>query len=363
MYFSLQHAFYMNYSSTETTPASGDHGNYVFNMKPAEVSKDCAESPTEKLSNVVPMQVELEKGPEKVKLLNQKGTLMTRPRLGSKGQKILLLTNCFKVSVVAKLPDFYRYEVSILHDDGQPVGSEKIRRQVITKLHETYKSELAGTSFAYNGCSSFYTIGPLPNNKLDFVVVLNAILLNRISAGGDVSGNGTPCENDQKRHRLMSPAEMFKIQLRFVATISTQGITDAASERGGKHEGLKVLDTILRQHAANEDYLVLRQSYFSNEPKNFLDLSGGIFGCRGFSSRFQAVQGGLFLNFDVSTTTIIQPGPVINFLISHQNVSNTFKIDWLQAKQTLKNLRIKVTHTNREYRVHGLSEKSCRQER
>ena len=51
----------------------------------------------------------------------------------------------------------------------------------------------------------------------------------------------------------MSSAKTFKIQMSFVATISTQQITNTTSEQGPeKHEGLKVLDTILRQHAAKQ---------------------------------------------------------------------------------------------------------------
>lgn len=31
---------------------------------------------------------------------------------------------------------------------------------------------------------------------------------------------------------------------------------------------------------------------------------------------------------DVSTTMIIKPGPVIDFLIANQNVNNPYEIDW-----------------------------------
>lgn len=42
--------------------------------------------------------------------------------------------------------------------------------------------------------------------------------------------------------------------------------------------------------------LLVRQSFFHNEPKNFTDLGGGVLGCRGFHSSFRATQGGLSLN-------------------------------------------------------------------
>lgn len=40
----------------------------------------------------------------------------------------------------------------------------------------------------------------------------------------------------------------------------------------------------------------MRQSFFRNDPKNFIDIGGGVLGCRGFHSSFRATQGGLSLN-------------------------------------------------------------------
>ncbi|GKD55894.1 argonaute 4-like protein, partial [Tanacetum coccineum] len=63
----------------------------------------------------------------------------------------------------------------------------------------------------------------------------------------------------------------------------------------------------------------------------------------------------------VSTAMIIQPGPVVDFLINNQNVKDPYGIDWAKAKQTLKNLRVKTSPTNAEYKITGLSEKPCKQ--
>ncbi|KAE9445433.1 hypothetical protein C3L33_22669, partial [Rhododendron williamsianum] len=70
----------------------------------------------------------------------------------------------------------------------------------------------------------------------------------------------------------------------------------------------------------------------------------------------------------VSTTMIIQPRPVVDFLIANQNVKDPFQIDWAKvaifllmvvtvAKRTLKNLRIKTNPANTEFKISGLSEK------
>lgn len=86
---------------------------------------------------------------------------------------------------------------------------------------------------------------------------------------------------------------------------------------------------------------------------------------------------------------IIQPGPVVDFLIANQNVRDPFSLDWAkvimffniclfaylifnyphlilysteQAKRTLKNLRIKASPSNQEYKITGLSELPCKEQ-
>ncbi|KAL5728594.1 Protein argonaute-4 [Ranunculus cassubicifolius] len=55
---------------------------------------------------------------------------------------------------------------------------------------------------------------------------------------------------------------------------------------------------------------------------------------------------------------IIQPGPVVDFLIANQNVRDPYQIDWGKAKRTLKNLRVKTTN-NMECKITGLSDLPC----
>jgi len=42
--------------------------------------------------------------------------------------------------------------------------------------------------------------------------------------------------------------------------------------------------------------LLVRQSFFHNDAKNFADVGGGVLGCRGFHSSFRTTQSGLSLN-------------------------------------------------------------------
>lgn len=87
---------------------------------------------------------------------------------------------------------------------------------------------------------------------------------------------------------------------------------------------------------------------------------------------------------------VVQPGPVINFLLANQNVNHPNYLDWNkvhhlilccsiladvllslrsvlnyltfphQARRALKNLRVKVAPSNREYKITGLSEERCK---
>ncbi|CAI0397264.1 unnamed protein product [Linum tenue] len=236
---------------------------------------------------------------------------MARRGTGTKGQKIPLLTNHFKVNVTNMEGQFYHYSVALLYEDGRPVEAKGVGRN--------------------NGNAS-------------------------------PDAQGSPNDTDRKRMRRPYNSKTFIVQINFAAKIPMQAIASALKgvETESSQEALRVLDIILRQHAAKQGCLLVRQSFFHNDPKNFVDLGGGVLGCRGFHSSFRTTQGGLSLNIDVSTTMIIQPGPVVDFLIKNQNARDPFSLDWVKAKRVLKNLRIKVSPTNQEYKITGLSERNCK---
>ncbi|CAI0397258.1 unnamed protein product [Linum tenue] len=287
---------------------------------------------------------------------------MARRGTGTKGQKIPLLTNHFKVNVTNMEGQFYHYSVALLYEDGRPVEAKGVGRKVLDKVQQTYSSELSGKEFAYDGEKSLFTIGQLPLNKHEFTVVLEEVTSARNNGNASPDAQGSPNDTDRKRMRRPYNSKTFIVQINFAAKIPMQAIASALKgvETESSQEALRVLDIILRQHAAKQGCLLVRQSFFHNDPKNFVDLGGGVLGCRGFHSSFRTTQGGLSLNIDVSTTMIIQPGPVVDFLIKNQNARDPFSLDWVKAKRVLKNLRIKVSPTNQEYKITGLSERNCK---
>ncbi|KAF8402228.1 hypothetical protein HHK36_013180 [Tetracentron sinense] len=261
--------------------------------------------------NVVPLRAETELITETVKkVAKPKRVPMARPGNGSKGQKIQLLTNHFKVGITNAGGYFYHYSVSLFYEDGRPVDGKGVGRKVIDRVHDTYDTELDGKDLAYDGEKSLFTVGPLPQNKLEFTVVLEDITSNRTSGNGSPGGNGSPNESDRKRFRRSYQSKTFKVEISFAAKIPMQAISNAL--RGGS---IQVFEP----------------------PK------------------------AVYLSTLVGSYTYLDAlGPVVDFLIVNQNARDPSGIDWAKAKRTLKNLRIKASPSNTEYKITGLSENSCK---
>ncbi|PQQ14068.1 protein argonaute 4 [Prunus yedoensis var. nudiflora] len=283
--------------------------------------------------DVVPLRPEADNIPEPVKKKNVRVPIARRG-LGTKGTKIPLVTNHFKVNVTNIDGYFFHYSVSVSYEDGRPLDGKGAGRRIIDRVHETYHSELGGKDFAYDGEKSLFTVGSLPRNKLEFAVVLEDMPSNRNNGNTSPDGHGSPNESDRKRLRRPNRSKTFNVEISYAAKIPMKAIGDAlrGQESENSQEALRVLDIILRQHASKQGCLLVRQSFFHNDPKNFADVGGGVLGCRGFHSSFRTTQGGLSLNIDVSTTMIIQPGPVVDFLIANQNVRDPFSLDWMKLR-------------------------------
>ncbi|GAU16404.1 hypothetical protein TSUD_117530 [Trifolium subterraneum] len=275
---------------------------------------------------------------------------MARISLGSKGDKIQLLTNHFRVGLSKNYGYFYHYNVALCYQDGHPVEVKGARRKVIDKLCETY-DVLRNKNFAYDGENSLFTLGSLHHNKQEFIVVLEEVSSIRVGSNPDEA---------TKKMRCQSQSKTFKVEITYLAKIPLQEIANVVQGQESEHhqELLNVLDVILSQNATKQGCLRIRQSYFHDNPRNITNIDGGVQCCCGYHSSFKVTQKGLSLNVDVSTTLLLKPGPVVDFLLQNQNVQQTNLIDWTKARRMLKNLRIKAN--NREYKITGLSEMSCR---
>ncbi|RHN51302.1 putative post-transcriptional gene silencing PAZ-Argonaute family protein [Medicago truncatula] len=304
--------------------------------------------------NVKPVIIEQEH--VKKKLLSK--VPMARRGLGTTGNKLSLLTNHFKVNAANTDGFFFQYNVAIFYEDGCPVEASGAGRKILDKVKKTYDSELRGKDFAYDGEKTLFTMGSLAQNKLEFTVVLEDVTSSRNN--GNCSPEGIRSSNDIDSKRIRRPfrSKSYKVEINYASKIPLQAIDRAfkGQETENYQEALRVLDTILRQHAAKQGCLLVRQSFFHNDPRSFKNVGGGVLGCRGLHSSFRTTQSGLY----VSTTMIVQPGPVVDFLIANQNVKDPFNLDWIKAKRTLKNLRITTMPSNQEFKITGLSERPCK---
>ncbi|KAF5769519.1 putative post-transcriptional gene silencing PAZ-Argonaute family [Helianthus annuus] len=293
-----------------------------------------------------------------VKVPGSRRTLMARRGFGTRGQRIPLLTNHFNVKLSSTTDHFYQYNVALFYEDGNPVEAKGVGRRVLEMLYKLYKPEMGGKGFAYDGEKTLYTVGPLPGTTLEFPVLLENLSSNRTVRGG------SPSEGETKRSRCPPQSKSYTVKLNYAKKIPSQAIFNALRGQDSEHfhEALRVLDVMLRQHAANQGCLIVRQSFFHNDPRNSMSIGGGVVGLQGFYSGFRSTQAGLSLNMDVSTTLILKPGKVVDFLLENQNVKNVSEIDWMKAKMMLKNLRVKTFPSNFTQKIIGLSEKSCRQQ-
>ena len=76
-----------------------------------------------------------------------------------------------------------------------------------------------------------------------------------------------------------------------------------------------MLGIILWQHVLKWGCFLVCQSCFHKDPKNLVDVKGFVIGCKGFHSGFRTAQDDLSLNINVSTTVVIPPRPVVDFLL------------------------------------------------
>ncbi|GFP88398.1 protein argonaute 4a [Phtheirospermum japonicum] len=85
------------------------------------------------------------------------------------------------------------------------------------------RRELAGIEFAYDGEKSLFTVGALPQKKMEFIVVLDDITSSR-NSGNSSPGHGSPNDGDRKRMKCPYHSKTFKVELSFAAKIPMQAI-------------------------------------------------------------------------------------------------------------------------------------------
>ncbi|MED6120044.1 Protein argonaute 16 [Stylosanthes scabra] len=303
--------------------------------------------------NVVADMETAQEPPTELSIISKKG-------FGTTGKRIQLLANHFKVDATDPDAIFFQYSVAITTEDKRTVEGKGIGRKLIDRLYQTYSSELGGKRFSYDGDRTLYTVGPLPFNKFEFKVLLEESFAKHPGADNPSANGSSREETKRSKHSFQSKA--FIVEISFAVKIPLRSIAlplEEVESDANYQDALRVLDITLRQQAANRGCLLVRQSFFQDDARNFSEIGGDLMRVNGFHSSFRPTLGGLSLNMDVSTTVVLKPGPVIEFLLHNQNVTEARYIDWAKAKKVLKNLRVHARHCNQEFKISGLSEKPC----
>ena len=166
-------------------------------------------------------------------------------------------------------------QVSITTEDGREVNIKGVGRKLIEKLYQTHSSvlQLSDKIFAYDGEKTLYTVGPLPQNKFDFTVVLEESFSNKyvtllfffplwylsfstlvFSLCDRETGSPGSSSWSGKRSKRSFRSKTYMAELSYAAKIPLKSIALAlkgADTDNSSQDALRVLDTILRQKAAN----------------------------------------------------------------------------------------------------------------
>ncbi|GKD20811.1 argonaute 4A-like protein [Tanacetum coccineum] len=113
--------------------------------------------------------------------------------------------------------------------------------------YKTYESKMGGKGFAYDGGKALFTVGPLPMKKSEFTVILENLSSNR-TVRGSLDGG------DTKRSRRPPQGKQYTVKINYATKIPIQSIFNALQGQDSEqfNEAIRVLDVLLRQHAAKE---------------------------------------------------------------------------------------------------------------
>ncbi|KAH7290287.1 hypothetical protein KP509_30G040900 [Ceratopteris richardii] len=285
---------------------------------------------------------------------------MRRPGLGKAGRPMELLCNHFMVNYNGS-QDVYHYDVSISYahstsNDNDAIANKTLCRAIMSKLYEIYgSSTFKGKKFAYDGEKCLFLPGPLELQRQEFDVILDESAINRSNVGGD---------DLSKRRKLLSRSRDFKVKLEYAAKVRMGAIGEMLSGQisDRAQDALRVLDIVLKQHAAAKGYLLLKDSYFS-PLFGLADIGEGVQTCRGYHVSFRPSLSGLSLNLDIATTTVIKDCNVLDFIKDRFQPPNPHSIDWDKVKRVLKGIKVQTPHNKMVHRIVGFSEASSAEQK
>eukprot|EP00899_Mesostigma_viride_P003282 jgi/Mesvir1/12955/Mv05968-RA.1 len=268
-----------------------------------------------------------------------------RPGFGKLGREYRVKTNHFPVK---KLPEGYIYQYDVKFEPE--LKSRNFRRDLIRRLADRFRNELRGCVLAYDGNATLYSQQSLP-------MPATGMEANPNYTGGaaGIVLHTTWAREGEERNRERS----FKVTLNLSATVNMIMLERYrnGSERQMPYEVLQALNVVLAQ-PAHAKYVGLRTTFFHTSFGQPRDLTGGLEAWKGYYQSVRITQSGPVLNLDMSTTAMVRPLPLPDYLAQVLKMRSGQDLE--RARRLLRGLVVESTFPNaqghrRTYKVNGLS--------
>lgn len=277
--------------------------------------------------------------------------LPVRPRVGTKGTPVTVLTNHFKTSLDGKKV-LYQYDVCITEDNGRPIDKlpmAKARVIVAAAIAQAEGAGVAKLPVAFDGQKNLFTIN---NTTLGGTRTLTARLeVVRGPAGAKGKAAEKSFDEYQVKIQVVGERRMSEI-------VNYVEGRDASAK---PQDAINALDVVLKEEALKQYKEIGRSKFFS--PLNPDKIFNGLFHAyRGFFQSLRPTQSGLTLNVDQAVAAVMREQPLVEFVAALLGMQGppSGKLDDRQAKavsKAVKRLKVEVTHRGggRVYTIMGLS--------
>ncbi|XP_024534133.1 protein argonaute 4A isoform X3 [Selaginella moellendorffii] len=274
---------------------------------------------------------------------------MRRPGYGQQGTPVRLTCNHFAVTLSRGM-DVAQYNVKISYADD-PNDKVLVEKGANRRVMDKVRAEL-GKKLIFDGENTAYVLGDLSFGDKEMEVTLD-------KAMGASSSSGGPA----KKRR--ADASSYMVRIKFSTKVDL-GILMRKEDLhlSRAQDALRVLDVLVREQAARREYVLLRESYFHQSLGPVKDVGEGVESWSGYHASFRPCSLGLSLNLDPSTTIVIKPQLVHEFLAEYFDTSpGGIRADHLtRAKRVLKGIVVQV-YTKTRHKIFGFSDEPASSQR
>ena len=286
-------------------------------------------------------------------------SLPIRPRVGTRGTVVTILTNHFKTTLDAKKV-LYQYDVCIAEGNGKVIEKLPMAKSRVILAAALAQAEGAGISklpVAFDGRKNLYTINDTTLGGTRTLTARLEVVRGPAGAAG-AGGKGG------KEGGVEDSFDEYQVKLQMVGERRMAEIVNYVQGRDASakpQDTINALDVVLKEEALKQYKEIGRSKFFS--PLNPVSIFNGLFyAYRGFFQSLRPTQSGLTLNVDQAVAAVMREQPLVDFvgaLLGMQGPPSG-KFDDRQAKavaKAVKGLKVEVTHRSggRVYTIMGLS--------